>query len=224
MNRGVIIVAGGSGQRMESHVPKQYMDLAGKPVIVHTLEKFLNFDPDMELVLVLAAEHTKYWKAVSKSHGFGTGIKIAKGGKTRTESVKNGLQLIKDDIIVGIHDAVRPLVSYDTLTRCYEKAAIKGSGIPVIGMDETVRMIKEDNQSIHMDRSSLRRVQTPQVFKSELIKKAYNRTGNQDFTDDASVYESCYDEVFLVEGNRENIKITNPADLQLASVLIRLVE
>ena len=224
MKRGVIIVAGGSGRRMESHIPKQYLDLAGKPLIVHTLEKFLSFDPDMEVVLVLATEHQKYWEEISKSHGYGSGIKIANSGTTRYGSVKNGLQFIKDGVIVGIHDAVRPLVSHGTLRRCYEEAEAKGSGIPVVEMDETVRMVQERNHSIHMDRSALRRVQTPQVFRSELIREAYDQTSKQDFTDDASVYESCFEEVALVEGNRENIKITNPTDLQLASVLIRLVE
>jgi len=224
MNRGVIIVAGGSGHRMENQIPKQYLDLEGKPVIVHTLEKFLQFDQYMEVVLVLATEHQKFWEGIANSQGYGSGIKIAKGGETRYESVKSGLQFIKDGVIVGIHDAVRPLVSQETLKRCYDEATVKGSGIPVTEMDETVRMVKGQDHSVHMDRSTLRRVQTPQVFKSEMIREAYNKIRKQDFTDDASVYESFFKEVSLVNGNRENIKITNPADLQLASVLIQLME
>ena len=224
MKRGVIIVAGGSGHRMGSDLPKQYMDLAGKPVIVHTLERFIDFDPHMRIVLVLAKDHRGFWNDISGAFAHDRGIILTSGGETRYESVKSGLQHLEDGLIVGIHDAVRPLVSMDTLKRCYGLAAEKGSCIPVTEMDETIRMIGKPGHSVHMDRSTLRRVQTPQVFKSEMLRKAYQEPFDPAFTDDASVFESLYEEVYTVEGNRENIKITTPVDLQLAEVLIRSLE
>ena len=224
MKHGVVIVAGGTGQRMGSEIPKQYMELDGKPIIIHTLEKFFHFDPYIKVVLVLAAGHLGYWETISLSHEFGSSVEVAPGGETRYESVKSGLKFMEDNLIVGIHDAVRPLVSLETLERCYASAAESGSGIPVIEMDESVRLVKEEGHSVQMDRSGLRRVQTPQVFKSELIKEAYKQPGEEKFTDDASVYESLFEKVVLVEGNRENIKITTPTDLQLASILIQFVE
>ncbi|MCK5136831.1 MAG: 2-C-methyl-D-erythritol 4-phosphate cytidylyltransferase [Bacteroidales bacterium] len=216
----VVVVAGGVGRRMGNNIPKQYLDLDGKPLIIHTLEKFLQFDPDMKVVLVMASGHRKFWDVISISYDYGSGIIIAAGGETRYESVKNGLQYIEDGLIVGIHDAVRPFVSPETIKRCYLAAAESGCGIPVVEMDESVRMIQSPDHSVYMDRSKLRRVQTPQVFKSEMIKKAYRQPCDLDFSDDASVFESHYKHVTLVEGNRENIKITTPTDLQLASVLI----
>lgn len=217
-------MAGGSGHRMKSDQPKQYMDLAGKPIIIHTLERFLYFDPHIKIVLVLAEDHQKFWNKLPHSNVYKARITMAPGGKTRYESVKNGLKLIEDNLIVGIHDAVRPLVSQDTLKRCYDLAAEKGSCIPVTEVDETIRMVDPEGRSIHMNRSSLKRVQTPQVFKSELIRKAYQEPYQSKFTDDASVFESSYEQVFLVEGNRENIKITTAMDLQLAEILTRSVK
>lgn len=216
----VVIVAGGSGRRMGSDIPKQYLDLDGKPLIIHTLEKFLQFDPEMKVVLVLASGHRKFWDVISVSYNYGSGIIVAGGGESRYESVKNGLQYIEDGLIVGIHDAVRPFVSPETIERCYLAAVESGCGIPVVEMDESVRMIHSPDHSVHMDRSKLKRVQTPQVFKSEMIKEAYRQPCDLTFSDDASVFELHYKHVTLVEGNSENIKITTPTDLQLASVLI----
>lgn len=224
MNRGVVIVAGGSGRRMGSEIPKQYMKLHGKPVILHTLEKFFHFDPDIKVVLVMAAGHLKFWNGIPLSHEYHSRIEIAPGGRSRYDSVKSGLSFIEDGLVVGIHDAVRPLVSRETLERCYSTATERGSAIPVIEMDESVRMVGDHGSSVHMERSKLRRVQTPQVFKSALIKEAYGQTCDPAFTDDASVYESLFEKVVLVEGNRENIKITTPTDLQLAATVIRKQE
>ena len=220
MNRGVVIVAGGKGRRMGREIPKQYMELHGKPVIIHTLEKFFHFDPDMKVVLVLATDHRKLWNEIPLSDEYGSRIEFAQGGESRFDSVKNGLRLMDDDLVVGIHDAVRPLVSRDTLERCYSTAAERGSAVPVIEMDDSVRMVGDHGSSVHLERSKLRRVQTPQVFKSELLKEAYGQTCDPAFTDDASVYESLFEKVVLVEGNWENIKITTPTDLQLASMLM----
>ncbi len=216
----VVVVAGGSGQRMGSQIPKQYLDLEGKPLIIHTLEKFFTYDPEMKVVLVMAKSHLKLWDVISSSYKRGPGIVVALGGRTRYESVKNGLQLIEDGLVVGIHDAVRPLVSLDTIGRCYEAAAKTGSGIPVVDMDESVRMIRENGKSENLERRKLKRVQTPQAFRSEQIREAYSQTCDPSFTDDASVYESLFGQLTLVEGNNENIKITTPADLTLASLII----
>lgn len=216
----VVVVAGGSGRRMGGKVPKQYIDLNGKPMIIHTLEKFFKYDAGMKIVLVIAREHRKFWDVIDNSHIRVKEIMVATGGETRYDSVKNGLQLIDDGVIVGIHDAVRPLVSLETINRCYCAAAEYGSGIPVVDMDESVRMVTGPDRSEQLDRSRLKRVQTPQVFKSELIKEAYNQNRDPAFTDDASVFESIHPEVKMVEGNPENIKITDPTDLLLASLIL----
>lgn len=224
MKRAVVLVAGGSGSRMGGALPKQYLVLEGKPVIVHALEKFLRFDPGMEVVVVMAEKHRPLWKSMALPHVQNSGIKLASGGKTRFHSVRQGLELIGEGRVVGIHDAVRPLVSLGTLERAYAMAEKAGGAIPVTDMDESVRMIRSEEDSTVMDRSLLKRVQTPQVFRSELIKEAYRKAEHEDFTDDASVYEAYVGKVSLVEGNRQNIKITTPTDLKLASVLIQSVE
>ncbi len=224
MKRAVLIVAGGQGHRMGGEIPKQYQELEGKPIIIHTLEQFYRFDPLLDVVVVLAQKHRNLWNAMATHNTDISRVKLAMGGVTRFHSVQNGIQLIKDGVIVGIHDAVRPFVSLETLERCYSTAYKSGSAIPVIDMDESVRMLKENNSSVHMDRSALKRVQTPQVFRSEMIREAYKLTDDHSFTDDASVFESHFEKVTLVEGNRQNIKITTPTDLQLASIFNRSAE
>jgi len=220
MKKTVVIVAAGSGTRMGGKIPKQYLQLQGKPIVIHTLEKFRNFDPEIKLIVVLAAAHQEFWTRIKASYEMAGDVIIARGGATRYASVKNGLAHVDQDELVGIHDAVRPLVSLDTLKRSYDAAFREGSGIPVLEMEDSVRILNGDGSSGHLDRSRLRRVQTPQVFKSERIKKAYEQAYDPDFTDDASVYEAAFGPVTLVEGNRENIKITTSLDLRLAELLI----
>ena len=224
MKKAVIIVAAGSGSRMGGEMPKQYLQLQGRPLIVHTLERFQRFDQDMKLVVVLAPTHKELWEQMASSYEIARGVILALGGSTRYDSVKSGLKQIDKETLIGIHDAVRPLVSQDTLTRCYDAALRTGSGIPVVEMDESVRMLDAKGGSVHMDRSRLKRVQTPQVFISEQIKQAYQQAYTPAYTDDASVYETMYGPVSLVEGNRENIKITTPGDLLLAEMLIAAPE
>jgi len=224
MKRAAVIVAGGQGHRMGGEIPKQYQKLEGKPIIIHTIEQFYRFDPHMNVVVVVAHEHRNLWNEMTTQHTDISRINLAIGGVTRFHSVQNGIQLIKDGVVVGIHDAVRPFVSMETLERCYSIANKSGSAIPVIDMDESVRMVKGDHSSVHMDRSALKRVQTPQAFRSEMIREAYENTENHSFTDDASVFESHFGKVTLVEGNRQNIKITTPTDMQLASLIIRSAE
>jgi 2-C-methyl-D-erythritol 4-phosphate cytidylyltransferase len=215
----VIVVAGGSGKRMGGPIPKQYMELSGKPMVVHTLERFIAFDGEMLLVLVMARDHRAYWDTLARPYIPDREVTVVTGGETRFDSVKNGLQQIGHGCIVGIHDAVRPLVSRDTIERCYLSAESTGSGIPVLDVDESIRQVQPGG-SVPVDRKSLKRVQTPQVFKSELIKEAYRQINDPTYTDDATVYESVFGNVSLVEGNPENIKITRPSDLDLASLII----
>lgn len=224
MKRALVIVAAGAGSRMGGPLPKQYQELGGKPIIVHTLKQFLRFDPNIEVVVVLAENHKQMWKAIASKYVSIPGMRLASGGVTRFDSVRNGLDLIEGGRIVGIHDAVRPFVSRETLERCYELAAMSGGAIPVIDMEESVRMLEQDSTSVHMDRTILKRVQTPQVFQSDLIKEAYKNSDHSDYTDDASVYEAHFGTIGLVEGNRQNIKITTPTDMKLASVLIQSAE
>ena len=216
----VVVVAGGEGRRMKSDIPKQYLDLAGKPLIMHTLERFLSFDPRIRIVLVMAAGHRNFWDVISISYDLGKSITVATGGRSRYESVKNGLKYIDRQCIVGIHDAVRPLVSQSTIEKCYASADEEGSGIPVVDMDDSVRLTGNLEESKHLARSRLKRVQTPHVFRSEMIKAAYRQPFREGFTDDASVFEAHFGRVTLVEGNPENIKITTPVDMQLAAVIL----
>jgi 2-C-methyl-D-erythritol 4-phosphate cytidylyltransferase len=222
VKRGVVVVAGGSGTRMGGDLPKQFKSLAGKPVLVHTLERFLNFDPEISLVVVLSPSHQQYWEEVMESTTLLRKIQVAPGGRTRFESVRNGISRMREVDIIGIHDAVRPLVSVQTLEKCFHSASLTGSGIPVTAIEETIRIIDSEGHSKHLDRGMLRRVQTPQVFRAKEIRNAYDHPYDPAFTDDASVYESCFGEVTLVAGNPENIKITTPIDLLLASLLIDL--
>ena len=239
----VVIVAGGSGRRLGSPLPKQYVSLGGKALVLHTIDRFFMFDPGIRLILVLAAGHQRFWEEVSADYPWNKEIILTEGGKARFDSVRNGLELVEDGWIVGIHDAVRPFVSTETIRRCYGSAAVTGSGIPVIEMDESVRMVgpgaggargqdpESDSggisgrdltgRSTHLDRSRLRRVQTPQVFRSEMIKRAYAQAGEHHYTDDASVFDSVYGEVTLVEGNMENIKVTTAVDLKVAWLLLK---
>lgn len=220
MKRAVIIVAAGSGSRMGGELPKQYLNLSGKPIIIHTLENFQRFDPEMKRVVVLAQDQKELWDEIAGRYEVCREVILALGGATRYDSVKNGLAHIEEGVIVGIHDAVRPFVSSDTLKRGFETADRDGSGIPVVEMEESVRMIDQKGGSVPVDRTRLKRVQTPQVFRSDQIKQAYQQPYRSLFTDDASVYEALFGKVVLVQGNRENIKITTPTDMKLAELLI----
>ncbi len=215
MNNYVIVVAGGSGTRMRSVVPKQFLELAGKPILMHTLERFVAFDASIRIILVLPEDHQSTWKELCIRHAFTIKHSVVKGGETRFHSVKNGLSTISGDGIVAVHDGVRPLVSIATIRRCFEEAARTGNAIPCIPVHETVRQINGDSSRL-IDRSALRLIQTPQVFEVRLLQQAFNQEYQPFFTDDASVLENKGEKIHLVEGNRENIKITEPADLILA--------
>lgn len=219
MKKYILIVAGGKGMRMGGEIPKQFLPIGGKPVLMRTLEAFQAYDPAMEIILVLPAGQQDYWRSLCEEYAFLTPHFIANGGETRFQSVKNGLSLIAEDGLVGVHDGVRPFVSREVIARCFSAAAEKKAVIPVVGVVETVRRLDGD-ESATVDREQYRLVQTPQVFSVSLLKKAYNQAYLPAFTDDASVVEAMGMPVFLVEGNRENIKLTTPFDLKVANALI----
>lgn len=216
----VIIVAGGSGQRMASAVPKQFLPLGGRPILMRTIERFAAFDPAMDIIVVLPQSQTDYWQRLCHEHRFGIGHRTTAGGATRYESVSNGLALVDGEGLVGIHDGVRPLVSLPTLERCYAMAATHGNAIPACDSVDSVRMLKPDGSNTAADRTCVKLVQTPQVFDVKLIKQAYQLGYRPTFTDDASVAEAAGIGINLTEGNRENIKITTPVDLLLAEAIL----
>jgi 2-C-methyl-D-erythritol 4-phosphate cytidylyltransferase len=216
----VIIVAGGSGQRMQTSIPKQFLLLDGLPVLMHTINRFHKTLPDASIVLVLPSEHLAYWNELLAQFNFDVPHQIAKGGETRFHSVKNGLALVNSGL-VGIHDAVRPLVSSSTILRTFEAAKIHGAAVPVLQPSESMRILNTDGTNGELIRDALRTVQTPQCFQAEKIIEAYKQEFRPDFTDDASVAEYADFKITLVEGNEENIKITRPIDLNVAEMFLK---
>ena len=217
MNYFAVIVAGGKGLRMGGDVPKQFLPIDGKPILMHTIEVFRRAIEGIMIVLVLPAEQQDYWRKLCEEHNFHSPEMIANGGETRFHSVRNGLSLLPDDgdAVVGVHDGVRPFVSAETIQRCYNAAAEGKAVVPVVPVVETVRQILPDGRSITRPRDEYRLVQTPQTFPLALLKEAYRQPFSEAFTDDASVVEALGKEITMVEGNRENIKITTPSDLKL---------
>ncbi|MEM7551905.1 MAG: 2-C-methyl-D-erythritol 4-phosphate cytidylyltransferase [Bacteroidota bacterium] len=221
MNGYALIVAGGSGQRMKSDLPKQFLLLKGVPILIHTLRKFdANFRIG-EICLVLPESHFKYWEDLSQSFSFRNKITIVAGGKTRFDSVKNGLEVFQGKKgLVAIHDAVRPIISNEVIDHSFEKANEKGSAIVAVDPKDSVREVEVNGRSHALDRSKLKLIQTPQTFNLEWITEAYNVEFSSIFTDDASVYENSGRTVELIEGDYNNIKITTPEDLKIAESLM----
>jgi len=222
LKKYIIIVAGGSGTRMNSDVPKQFIELNGKPVLMHTLQKFSETIPGIHIIVVLSSAYNGVWKTLCNKHQFTIPHEITEGGETRFHSVKNGLQLVPENCVVGIHDAARPLVSSQTILRAFEMAEKKGNASPAIPLTESVRLVEGDTNKA-VDRKNYYIIQTPQCFQSDLIKKAFLQNYTPLFTDDASVLEAMGEKINLIEGNRENIKITTPHDLLIAEALISSV-
>lgn len=216
----VIIVAGGSGTRMKSDVPKQFLELQGKPLLMHTIHSFVNALSDIHIIVVLSSAHQKDWEALCIKHNFSIPHQLTAGGETRFHSVKNGLALVPDDVVVGIHDAARPFVSSSTIINTFKTAAEKGNATPAIPLTESIREISDSGNKA-VSRDKYRIIQTPQCFVSTRIKKAFLQAYNPSFTDDASVLEADGEKINLVEGNRENIKITTPVDFAIAQQLIK---
>ena len=245
----IIILAGGKGLRMGSDIPKQFLPIGGLPVLMHTVKRFREYSKELNIILVLPKQQQEYWQALCDEYQFMEDYTIADGGETRFHSIKNGLKLIPDDAqgLVGVHDGVRPFPSVEVIRNCYETARREGSAIPVIPVVETIRHLEGQSYvtSFHdfchdsakrastmalaapkvqrsrtVPRDEYRLVQTPQVFDIQLHKKAYAQDYRDSFTDDASVVESMGHAVALVDGNRENIKITTPFDCIVAEGII----
>lgn len=219
----VIIVAGGSGSRMGGRVPKQFLEVGGRPVLMYTLEVFARYDPAMPIVLVLPSHGISLWMEACRKHGFGLAHEIVEGGNTRFNSVKNGLARLPASGLVAIHDGVRPFVSVEVIASGFTLAAEKGNAIVSLPLKESIREMTSSpaTTSEARDRAKYRLVQTPQTFTIQSIKRAYDRDESPLFTDDASVAEAAGETIHLIDGNEENIKITHPADLLLAEALIK---
>jgi len=235
-NKQVIIVAGGKGLRMGGDIPKQFMLLEDHPVLMYTIQAFYDYDPEIRIVLVLPDEQIVYWENLCADYDFSIPHQIVSGGETRFHSVKNGLAVIETkDALIGIHDGVRPLVDKELIARVYKQAELKGAAYPVIPVTDSIRKITDNfNTAVHpapctlypfsvpVDRSQYFLVQTPQVFKANILIEAYKQEYKPEFTDDVSVVEAsgiCHP--VMVEGSRENIKITTPVDLIIAQALIK---
>ncbi len=219
MKKFAVIVAGGSGSRMNNNIPKQFLNLQGKPVLFYTLKTFLQAYEDLTIILVLPEEHIRVGQAVIDAYFDYTRIQIAIGGPTRFHSVQNGLKLISEESIVFVHDAVRCMASVGLVRRCYEEALEKGSAIPVIGCKDSIRWISETGNEA-LERENIKMVQTPQTFHSKLILPAYRIDFKDKFTDESSVIEAYGLTVHLIPGEENNIKITRPVDLIIAEYLL----
>ncbi len=220
MKNCCIIVAGGSGLRMGGELPKQFICVNGTPLLMHTIRNFYTFDPALRLILVLPEDQVNAWNDLCVKYDFSIAHQVIAGGDTRFQSVKNGLSLASDCELIAIHDGVRPLVSHETLARCFNSAAELGTAIPVLPAHESVRE-GSMSESVPVDRTRIFMVQTPQVFKASIIRDSYLQSWRPEFTDDASVVEYSGMTVNLVRGNRENIKITFPEDLVIANFYLK---
>ena len=219
MEKIALIVAGGTGKRMKSQVPKQFMLLKGIPVLMHTINKFHRYDSGIRIILVLPAEQIAAWNDLCEKNGFKIRHEIVTGGETRFHSIQKNLGGIPDQCLVAVHDGVRPLVSMDTIHRCFAVAGVKGNAVPCVEIPETLRITDEQGNR-PVDRAKYRLIQTPQVFISNILKEAYQQEYHPSFTDDASVVESRGYSIHLVDGNPENIKITLKQDLGIAEFLL----
>lgn len=222
MSDYVIIVAGGKGLRMGGDIPKQFLPIGGRPVLMRTLERFRAYSPTLNIILVLPKAQQDYWQQLCREHDFRVEYQLADGGETRFHSVQHGLALIPDDAegVVGVHDGVRPFPSMEVIRNCYETARTAKAVIPVTPVVETLRKLSAPSASKTVPRDDYRLVQTPQTFDIQLLKAANRQPYCDGFTDDASVVESYGHAITLVDGNRENIKLTTPYDLKLAEVLL----
>ena len=220
MRKYAIIVAGGKGLRMGGELPKQFIPVEGRPVLMRTLDAFHTCDPSIEIILVLPSDHQPYWQELCREYQFAVPYRIANGGVTRFHSVQNGLALADaPEALVAVHDGVRPFVSHEVINRCYQDAEQYGAVVPVIPVVETVRhLLPEGSETVSRD--AYRLVQTPQTFRASLLRQAYEQPYCDAFTDDASVVEALGMPVSLYDGEPDNIKITYPRDLQVACIIM----
>lgn len=218
-SRAAIIVAGGSGTRMGGPIPKQFMLLNGRPLLCWTIDAFHRADPNMPIILVLPEAQIPVWKTLCIGHGFHVPHEVVAGGAERFHSVRSGLAAVKDAEVVAVHDGVRPCVSAELIARCFAAAHAHGASVPVVAISSSVREVTGEG-SRAIDRSKLRAVQTPQCFRTDLLRKAFELPYDPAFTDEATLVERTGAKVFLVEGEGRNIKVTTPVDLQVAGALV----
>ncbi len=220
MKEYALIVAGGKGTRINSKLPKQFIRLNGKPILLHTIEAFFNYAENISIILVLPEDDFEIWDSICKEFRFSKSIILQKGGDTRFQSVRNGLDKIDNEGLVAIHDGVRPLVSSDLIGASFRLAAVHGSAVAAVRLKESIRVTDQDTTKA-VDRSKFRIIQTPQTFNLQLIKTAYQIKEDSSLTDDASVAEKAGHKISLFEGSYENLKITTPEDLVVAEALLR---
>jgi len=221
MDKYAIIVAGGVGKRMGNSIPKQFLQLQGKPVLYYTIKTFLEAYKDLQIILVLAADYIDMGREIINAWFDYSRIQITKGGDTRFHSVKNGLALVKKESIVFVHDGVRCLLTTDLIYRCYEMALESGSAIPVIASKDSVRFLKDEENEV-VERSKVMLVQTPQTFHSKILLPAFEIDYKERFTDEATVVEAFGLKIQLIAGEENNIKITRPVDLILAEAVLNM--
>ncbi len=221
LSEHVIIVAGGKGTRMKSAVPKQFLPLLDQPVLFHTIQAFYDYSENINLILVLPSDDISTWESLASKYNFTKPVTVVTGGDSRFQSVRNGLESIKEESgLVAIHDGVRPLVSKDIIGASFHLAAVHQSAVASVRLKESIRIVDQDTTRA-LDRSKYRMVQTPQTFDLALIKGAYNIKEEDDLTDDASVLEKSGHKISLFEGSYSNIKITTPEDLVIAEAILR---
>ena len=222
MMKTALIVAGGKGERMGGDIPKQFLPLNGKPVLMWTLEAFYQYSNELQIILVMHPALQQQWESLCRQHTFSIWLSMAEGGPERFHSVKNGLELVEEDGLVAIHDGVRPLVSQRLVEESFRLAEEYGAAVPVMPLNETIREIRQEGSRL-VDRSHLFSVQTPQAFRASLIKKAYEQDHRPGFTDDAAVLEAAGHKVHFFTGDPRNIKITRPEDLVLAEAFFQVI-
>ncbi len=222
MKRYAILVGGGSGSRMQQDIPKQFLLVAGKPVLMHTMEAFYQAEPRAEIILVLNVDFHEYWEKLCATHEFSIPHSLVKAGQERFFSVKNGLKLVKGKALVAIHDAVRPSIKKEKIEEAFSYAEMHGNAVLAIQSKDSVR-ISDSKENKALARELVYLIQTPQIFTSNVLKKAYQQEFRTSFTDDASVVEHAGVAIHLVEGDPKNIKITYPEDLALAEVFLKQV-
>jgi 2-C-methyl-D-erythritol 4-phosphate cytidylyltransferase len=219
MKKTAIIVAGGTGQRMGTTLPKQFLAIEGKSILLHTIDQFISAFSDINFVIVLPADYIHEGENIIASSGLSQSFLFVAGGDTRFQSVKNGLAQADPASIVFVHDAVRCLLTPDLIQRCYQQAVEKGSAIPAVSSTDTVRIIEGTKHHV-VDRVNVMMIQTPQTFNAAILKKAFEQVYQPSFTDEANVLEASGKEVYLIEGEYENIKITRPLDLAIAEYIL----
>lgn len=215
----IIVTAGGIGKRMEAKLPKQFMLINERPILMYTIEQFYNFDAKAQIILTLPSDWKDYWEDLIQENDFRIPHRIIEGGKERYDSIKNALELCSGEYIM-VHDGVRPLVNTDTLMSCSIEVRRKKAVVPVVDVTESMRII-DGESSRSVDRAKYKIVQTPQCFESEVLKKAYEQEFHSGITDDASLVEESGVEIYMVDGNIENIKITTKTDLLYAEQLLK---